>query len=277
LVTIEAEDFDISGTAWQRKTDKTQYTGVSYLEWLGDDSFNVPGNGVIEVKIKITKIGRYRFQWRNRVGFGSSGTEHNDSWLKFSDVPAANFYGEKGDGSRTYPRGSGLTPNPEGASADGWFKIYANSLDWNFNATTGDNADGRPVYVEFDTPGIYTLQISGRSKNHLIDRIALHNGAPNPTNLDNISSNCAGVLGISDVSLSDFGIVSYPNPVSDILFVNGLESNDKVDIVNILGQAVIKEINIQNTGLKEIYTGDLKSGIYFFRVKNKGVERIVIR
>jgi len=163
LVVIEAEDFDITSTGWERKTDKTQYTGISYLEWLGDDRFNTPGFGIISAKIKITKTGKYRFQWRNRVGFGNSGTEHNDSWLKFPDVPAENFYGEKSDGSRTYPRGSGLTPNPEGSSSNGWFKIYANSLDWNFNATTGDNADGRPVYVEFDEPGEYTLQISGRS------------------------------------------------------------------------------------------------------------------
>ncbi len=277
LVIIEAEDFDITGTAWQRKTEKTQYTGISYLEWLGNDFFGDPGNGVIEARIKITKTGKYRFQWRNRVGFGLNGTEHNDSWLKFPDVPAEDFYGEKGDGSRTYPRGSGLTPNPAGASGEGWFKIYANSIDWNFNASTGDNADGRPVYVEFDTPGVYTLQISGRSKNHLIDRIVLHNDASNPTNVDNTASNCSGVLGVSDNDLRDLGIIAYPNPAKNALFVNGLKLGDKVDIINMVGQVVTKEITIRDAGIKSINTSDLVSGIYFFRVHKKGIQKLVIR
>jgi len=277
LVIIEAEDFDISATAWQRKSIKTQYTGISYLEWLGNDFFNNPGNGVISVKIKITKTGKYRFQWRNRVGFGNSGTEHNDSWLKFPDVPAEDFYGEKPGGERTYPRGSGLTPNPEGAGGLGWFKIYANSLDWNFNATTGDNADGRPVYVEFDTPGIYTLEIAGRSKNHLIDRIVLHNGASNPTGLDTASSNCSSVLGIAEHNLSDFGIIAYPNPVSDILFITGLESGDIVDILDVSGRVVNIESRVQNIGLKNMSTTHLVSGIYFLRVHKKGIQRIIIR
>ena len=278
LVVIEAEDFDITGTDWQRRTEKTQYTGISYLEWLGNDFFGDPGNGVIEAKIKITKTGKYRFQWRNRVGFGSNGTEHNDSWLKFPDVPAEDFYGEKGDGSRTYPRGSGLMPNPAGASGDGWFKIYANSLDWNFNASTGDNADGRPVYVEFDSPGIYTLQISGRSKNHLIDRIVLHNDASNPTDLDNMVSNCTNVLGISDTNLKDSGIIVYPNPVGNMeLFVNGLAVGDKIDIFSMTGQVAAKEIVVQDAGIKSINTSGLVSGIYFLRVDKKGVQKIVIK
>ncbi|KAA1246852.1 T9SS type A sorting domain-containing protein [Aquimarina sp. RZ0] len=277
LVIIEAEDFNITGTDWQRKTEKTQYTGISYLEWLGNDFFGDPGNGVIEVKIKITKIGKYRFQWRNRVGFGLNGTEHNDSWLKFPDVPPEDFYGEKGDGSRTYPRGSGLTPNPAGASGEGWFKIYANSIDWNFNASTGDNADGRPVYVEFDVPGVYTLQISGRSKNHLIDRIALHNDASNPTSLNNIVSSCTSVLGVSDNDLRNFGIAVYPNPVENILFVSGLGLGDKVDLINMIGQIVTKEITIRDTGVKNISTSDFVSGIYFLRVHKKGIQKIVIK
>ncbi|AXT52679.1 T9SS C-terminal target domain-containing protein [Aquimarina sp. BL5] len=276
LVIIEAEDFDISGTAWQRRTLKTQYTGISYLEWLGNDFFNTPGNGLISAKIKITKTGKYRFQWRNRVGFGNSGSEHNDSWLKFPDVPPEDFYGEKPGGARTYPRGSGLTPNPRGAGDQGWFKIYANSLDWNFNATTGDFEDGRPVYVEFDAPGTYTLQISGRSKNHLIDRIILHNEVSNPTDLDTTPSNCSSVLGVSDFSLSDFGIISYPNPVSDVLFINGLELGDMVDILDVSGRVVIKEGRAGKEAVKDINIAHLVSGMYFLRVRKKGTQGIII-
>jgi len=277
LVIIEAEDIDIAGTGWQRKTEKSGYTGISYLEWLGRDAFNTPGNGVISAKIRITKTGKYRFIWRNRVGFGGSTTEHNDSWLRFPDVPASNFFGEKSNGSRTYPRGSGLSPNPEGSSGSGWFKIYVNSLDWNLGTTTGDNADGRPVFVQFDAPGVYTLEISGRSKNHLIDRIILSNGGANATEVATPKSICSSVLGIADLRLKDFGINVSPNPVRSRLLIQGLEEGDVSKIYDIHGRVVIRESISKGLGDDLISVELLTAGVYFFAVENKGVQKIIVQ
>ncbi len=195
LVVIETENLNISGTEWQIKTEKAGFTGAGYIEWTGNDFFN--GNlagtaGVISTRIRINTPGVYKFDWRNSIARGTSTTDLNDSWLRFPD--AADFYGEKPDGSRTYPRGEtrGRTPFPAGQSGDGFFKMYVNNLNWSFQSTTGDNADGRPVFVEFATAGVYTMEIAARSEGHIIDRIVLSNGATNPLALTNTETPCTG-------------------------------------------------------------------------------------
>jgi len=196
LVVIEAENLNVSGSQWQIKTDKTGFTGAGHLEWTGNDFFNgaQAGNaGVITTKIRINDPGKYSFEWRNSIApRGTSTTDLNDSWLRFPD--AADFYGEKPNGDRTYPVGEprGRTPNPEGASGNGYFKVYVNSLNWSFQSTTGDNADGRPIFVEFNAPGVYTMEIAARSEGHVIDRILLHKQVANAQNLSNPETPCSG-------------------------------------------------------------------------------------
>lgn len=200
LVVIEAENIDVSGTNWGIKTAKSGFTGSAYLSWDGGNSFGTPGNGLISATIKINSPGRYRFQWRNRVGLGTNATEHNDSWLRFPD--ADDFYGEKAGGGRVYPKGSGKTPVPNGAGADGWFKVYlSNTTDWTWGSNTSDN-DSHPIYVEFDNAGTYTMQISGRSKDHLIDRIAIFKSDVNGTALANNETPCTGGGNVSVTGVS---------------------------------------------------------------------------
>ncbi len=170
LIAIEMENSDYP-SEWTLETDAS--TAMNYLVWEGNNFFNAPGNGLIIFKIQITNPGKYRFVWNSAVTLGDDGTEHNDSWLRFSD--ASDFYGEKND-SRVYPNGSGNEPNPNGSSADGWFKIYrsGSDLDFKWQAKTSDN-DSHDIYVEFDNEGIYTMEISGRSTAHAIDKIVLYN------------------------------------------------------------------------------------------------------
>ncbi|WP_075342209.1 hypothetical protein [Tenacibaculum agarivorans] len=174
FVLVEMENSKLPDK-WALKTSNSA-TGKGYYVWEGDQSLGKPGNGLIEFTIKINNPGNYRFLWNTAVTIGSNGTEHNDSWLKFPD--ADDFYGEKKDGSRVYPKGSGKTPNPKGSSADGWFKIYrgGNDLDFKWQAATSDN-DSHNVYVEFKKAGEYTMQVSARSTGHGIDKFMLFNEA----------------------------------------------------------------------------------------------------
>jgi len=278
LLIIEAENFDIGTSRWERKTDKPGYTGISYLEWTGNDSFNSASStslSKISAKIKINKAGKYRFSWRNRIGFGSNTTEHNDTWLRFPD--ASDFYGEKPDGSRTYPKGSGKSPNPEGAPwnapFDGWFKVYANNLSWNNSANTGDNADGRPVYVEFEEPGVYTLELSGRSKNHQIDRIILSNNGTDALNPATPASLCSNLVNnTAETSLSSLGIKVFPIPTKDRLFIEGLEISDQLEIWDMMGRRVIYKVAISN----ELDLSHLPKGFYVLRIAKKGRQPIII-
>lgn len=287
LVIIEAENIDIEGTQWQRTTSKTGYSGVSYLEWLGNDNFATPGSGVISAKIKITKTGKYRFQWRSRVGKGTNSTEHNDSWLRFPD--ASDFYGEKA-GKKIFPKGSGKTPLPNGAGADGWFKVFlSGTANWTWVSSTSDN-DSHQVFVEFDAPGVYIMEISGRSKNHLLDRIVMFNGATNPLDLTKGESDCIGakdpdvidpdvtdpdiVLNTSH-TLSNQGIVVYPIPAVGVLYIDGLEIGDQAYVTNVQGQVVTSKIKVSERGRSQIDISHLPTGINFLVIENKGVQKII--
>ena len=188
LVVIEAERLAL-GSGWVNKTTVNGYTGNGYIDWQGADSFNTPGQGTITAKIKINTPGIYLFQWRSKVGEGTNSTESNDSWLRFPD--ADDFYGQKGT-SKVYPKGSGKTPNPNGATSNGWFKVFlSGTTNWTWASKTSDN-DSHQIYVKFDTPKTYTMEISGRSKHHLIDRIVLSKDESNATNLSLEETLCTG-------------------------------------------------------------------------------------
>lgn len=176
LVSVEFEEANFSED-WNLKTDGDRFTGKGYMLWEGPQYLGNPGNGLVTFKIKISNPGVYQFLWHSAVKIGDSGTDHNDTWLRFAD--ATDFYAQKNDGSSTvYPAGTGKTPNPEGATADGWFKIYrsGNDLDFKWQATTFDN-NGHDIFVQFDNSGTYLMEVSARSSGHGIDKFVLFNNS----------------------------------------------------------------------------------------------------
>jgi len=172
IISIEFENNNFS-EGWELKNDVTNVSGQGYMQWEGSPSLGNPGNGLVTFPLKITDTGTYKFIWKNSFRKGSNGTEHNDSWLRFPN--AKDFFGKKNDGSVVYPSGSGKSPNPHGASKDGWFKIYrsGNNNDFSWQARTSDN-DAHDIYVIFETPGVYLLEVSARSDFHGIDRLLLY-------------------------------------------------------------------------------------------------------
>ncbi|MEM6527317.1 MAG: Ig-like domain-containing protein [Chloroflexota bacterium] len=177
LVVIEAESQPAAGD-WNLETTISGFTNSGYLQWDGNNFFDSPGNGLIEYKIRINNPGRYRFTMRSRNPT-ANGTEHNDLWLRFPDAEA--FYGYRSQINEfVYPRGNGRGPNgtdqtpyPEGNSGDGWLKAFMNTPNtWHWAAATSDG-EGHLIYAEFDRAATYTMQISGRSKLFIIDRLVL--------------------------------------------------------------------------------------------------------
>lgn len=172
LVVIEAENLTGQTANWKQETTFTAFSGNSYIRWNGSNNFSNPGSGVISTTIQINNPGVYRVMLRNKVGYGTSTTEHNDTWVKFPGV--TEFYGKKGT-HKVYPKGSGKTPNPEGASKDGWLKVYCHGTTaWSWRAKTNDK-DPYEIFVEFAAVGEYHLSLSGRSQHHCVDRIVLFN------------------------------------------------------------------------------------------------------
>jgi len=201
LVKLDMEAIDVSGTDWVFRTDISDYDGTGFLVWEGPNSMGNPGNGLLTYKVRINTPGTYRFLWRSYITIGSNNTEHNDSWLRIPD--AAHFYGMKNNGHIVYPKGTDLPPIPEsseqgntepnGAGSDGWFKIYMNTANnWKWQSSTSDH-DAHNIYAVFTHPGVYTVEISGRSTGHGIDTVVLFN--------DSVSQNDAtdpmtGITGV---------------------------------------------------------------------------------
>jgi len=153
-------------------------TGSGYLRYDGTNQFNNPGIDVIEYPIRINNPGTYRFQWRSIVGQGTNTTEHNDTWLK---IKSNAFFAEKG-GNILCPKGFNSEANdcnggqPNGSGSDGWFKVYRSggpADSWSWSTNTSDN-DAHQIFARFDNPGTYSVLISGRSAEHVIDRMVLY-------------------------------------------------------------------------------------------------------
>ena len=171
ILLVEAESVTF-GEGWSFVNDLSDATGSGYVRWEGEDQFGNPGEGLTSFSLSISTAGTYRFVWRNAVTEGDNPTEGNDSWLRFAD--ADDFFGQKGDGSVVFPNGTGKSPNPEGASTEGWLKVYRSGtpLDFKWQARTSDN-DAHDIYVTFNSPGTYTMEVSGRSRGHAIDKFVL--------------------------------------------------------------------------------------------------------
>ncbi|GMN10167.1 hypothetical protein MTsPCn9_14180 [Croceitalea sp. MTPC9] len=170
LIVVEFEKAAFSGD-WEQKDNEPDFSGQGFMVWTGDQNLQNPGEGLTIFKIEIETPGTYQFLWNSAVTIGDEGTEHNDTWLRFND--ANDFFGQKNN-SIVYPSGSGKTPNPNGSSKDGWFKIYrsGNNLGFKWQSKTSDN-DGHDIFVTFDTAGIYNMEVSARSSGHAIDKFIL--------------------------------------------------------------------------------------------------------
>ncbi|MEN1785678.1 MAG: hypothetical protein AAGF77_11135 [Bacteroidota bacterium] len=171
IIAIEFEDNTFSED-WVLKNNQEDTSGNGFMQWEGSPKMNDPGNGMVVFPIRINQPGTYRFIWNSSFRKGDNGTEHNDSWLRFPD--ADDFFGRKDDGSVVYPNGSGKSPNPNGSSSDGWFKIYRSGNDaaFKWEAFTSDH-DGHLVYATFENAGVYNIEISARSDFHGIDKLLL--------------------------------------------------------------------------------------------------------
>ncbi|MDC0434817.1 hypothetical protein OAM69_04150 [bacterium] len=151
LVMMESETDD-NPEGWTFGTAIEGYTGIGYLEWTGPNYFQKAnaGNGVILYNFQIFTAGNYELRWRSRIALGESATEHNDSWVRLAT-------------------GENI---PEEHPIKGWTKVYMNQLNsWTWQASTVD-FDPMPIRQYFEI-GNHTVEISGRSAGHTIDRIAL--------------------------------------------------------------------------------------------------------
>jgi hypothetical protein len=81
----------------------------------------------------------------------------------------------------------------------------------------------------------------------------------------NFTTGANDPLGLNDVTIETFK--AYPNPVTDIVTIEGNAPIDSVEIVNQLGQNVL-DIDVNSTFNNQINLSKLNTGIYFVKVKS---------
>ncbi len=81
------------------------------------------------------------------------------------------------------------------------------------------------------------------------------------------STDCQSVSGVED-ELLNAGVNLYPNPVTDILFIESKLPLKRVEIYSILGE----KVKVVHSNFKSIEFGDLSKGIYLIRIfSEKGI------
>jgi hypothetical protein len=76
----------------------------------------------------------------------------------------------------------------------------------------------------------------------------------------------------------DVSVYISPNPVSDILtinFLNDIESNGTLSIINSRGEIVYSQKIENNTSQQKIDTHPLQNGIYVIRICNLDINKVV--
>jgi hypothetical protein len=81
-----------------------------------------------------------------------------------------------------------------------------------------------------------------------------------------------GNVALSQPEFSPLQVTLYPNPVSDVLYINSMDIINKVSVYDIQGK-VIKTVSGLNSNTSEINLSSLQNGVYFVSItsENGGV------
>jgi hypothetical protein len=144
------------------------FTGDGYYLYGSDTSTSINGvigSEVLEYTIFVPEgqTGNYNFQFRvSRDGTAASDLQ-NDLWLNFKEA------GKVGAGDiEDYLTDTANEPEP---LSNGYIKLFGgpNNGTWG-TATSYDGLPGNPSeQIAIDEPGLYTIQIAGRSQGFHVD------------------------------------------------------------------------------------------------------------
>ncbi len=162
LLIVELEFHNAFGN-WKNETTWPGYAGASYLRWDGPDMFSTPGVDSLRYDFHIQTPGTYRLALHNRHNHPDSSQE-NDAWVRF-------------DGQN-------------------WVKAYSNTGSgpinvWNFETRFEVGSSHVEPEVTL-AAGDHSIEISGRSRNFMIDRFHLALiGHPQAKEISASHSSCA--------------------------------------------------------------------------------------
>ncbi len=159
LLVVEAEDL-LPSSGWELRQDANGHTGAGYIAWTLPRQGRPAGEGLLRLDFRITTPGDYQFVWRSRLPDPANrpdtrDPDGNDTWLRF--LSGADVPGQAALGSEW--RKVALFDHPAGWS-------------WSTHADPGKPHPDTPVCRRLEA-GMHTLELSGRSQGHMIDRLVL--------------------------------------------------------------------------------------------------------
>lgn len=87
---------------------------------------------------------------------------------------------------------------------------------------------------------------------------------------DSTLAYCDVWLGVKELTIEDLQWKIYPNPANDLVNIECEKLNGEVKITDVLGKEIINEKLKMKNGKTQINVSELKNGIYFFQVYEKG-------
>jgi rhamnogalacturonyl hydrolase YesR len=156
LVVIEAES-QPPGSRFDFETRVPGFKGSGYFR--GNlDILNLGGFAKVSYPFFINEGGTYQFAFRSRIGRGDSSTDANDSFIRLVDSA----------GNPVQP-----VPNQNVTTSDSWYKVYMNvNGSWSHQASNKDQ-DPHSLSWNLESGTGYALELSVRSRDHLVDRLIL--------------------------------------------------------------------------------------------------------
>ena len=76
-------------------------------------------------------------------------------------------------------------------------------------------------------------------------------------------------VGIDELELRTISV--YPNPATNVLYVNLSSINYSLEVINLMGEVVLKAENKSNTTSLEL--SNLKSGVYYLKISSEGKQK----
>lgn len=160
----------------------------------------------------------------------------------------------------------GRTITPTVTDDSFWIKIDNSSwFSWNnIGSSTNWTWNDTGNYYNLIS-GNHTLYIAYREDGAKLDKILITNTSTSPIELGDDATNCEELHTIN-FNLTNNQIALHPNPVKDVLIIEGVDLKQSVSIYNISGR-IVKTI-ILDEGSNKININHLKIGIYFILVNN---------
>jgi len=80
------------------------------------------------------------------------------------------------------------------------------------------------------------------------------------------------VMAVSETGKSNFKV--YPNPTSDIVTIENLKPNSVLELIDNSGK-IVKKLSNDKSAKTEISIKNIPAGVYYLRIDNQPVQKII--